>query len=450
MRLIDPISWQNFHEICRKFVYDLAKMKVGKVLALVLLVLFSCKKKDKVSPYLVVNSPSASVFSVIAEDSIQISGQVSDLGGLSYLQVVLENEKGEIINSQVELLSGNSSDFDFVFIAGDLFTPSCICELKIRAIDKSDNVTVWFTLVDLVEIPRERQAMLFAGENAGGVWSVFRQEQDGQIGPGLNLGLHLSDFKVDNYNQQLFLAYSTGTLKTVDLLSPITELSSITIPNGGQSDVFSQVFPRRYEVLAGMGVEPFLKMFTPQLSPLVNFNEVVNPSSALFADDYRVFVGQGLQAPQTLGVESYNLATRQKISGHSLSYKPEYIGSAGENHILVAGNLGGIAKISILDRENLLESASFSPSGSFLAGATGSNATWLILSDKVLSYNHNTGLISPFLNTAYFSAAYEWESGEVWLGKTDQIDRFNSAGQLLGNYNGNFNSIRFLGFQYNK
>lgn len=205
------------------------------------LVLFSCKKKDEISPYVKITSPTAySNYNVL--DTLAVTGTISDNEQLEYVKLSLLNEDNITVATAVTLFpEAKEYALNHEFIIDNILLESGEYNLLVTASD-GENETRKYIEITLNEAVRELTGILFTETPSSNSVVVKIIKPDLSVEQFAYAAGDFSSAAASSKNQLFYMAGSqTGSLRAFSMLTH-AELWSVPANPLSGAPYFSDVY----------------------------------------------------------------------------------------------------------------------------------------------------------------------------------------------------------------
>ncbi|MCG3167310.1 MAG: hypothetical protein POELPBGB_03099 [Bacteroidia bacterium] len=415
------------------------------------LVLFSCKKKDEVSPYIQITSPNEySNHNVL--DTIAVVGMVSDNEQLEYIKLSLLNENNITVASVVTLFpETNEYELNREFIIDNILLESGEYNLLVTASD-GENETRRYIEITLNEAVRELTGILIAETPAANSVELRKIKPDLSAEQIAFAAGDFSSAAASSKNQVYYIAGSeTGSLRAFSMLNN-SELWSVQANPLAGAPYFSDI-TEDDGLLYVSFFDGMLKVFDKSGTVKQQIDVSGYNCLKIYKQGNLIFSEQ-----QQIGASSRRLVLYDALSAEEVQYVPldmEAVAFCKRNddNVFVFGNSGnqGYMKNYVISDNGFWEPHPLE-TGNVLSAVRIDDNTFLIGQEgTVYKYTYNPNSLVTYLPSVTASfISYELLSNRVVIADVNAVEIYNyNNGVLVGTVSA-ASAIKSLSLLYNK
>jgi len=427
-------------------------MKKIFLLSLLLpLFLFSCKKKDDISPYVQISSPSANAsFNVL--DTLAVVGTVSDNEQLEYIRISLLNENNIAVATVVTLFPpANEYTLNREFIIDNILLESGTYNLVITASD-GENETKKYIPLYLNEVARELTGILFVEAPSANSVNVKKIKPDLSVQQVAFSEGDFSSAAISSFNQCFYLAGSeTGSLRAFEMLNN-TELWNIPANPLSGAPYFSDVFEEDgwlYVSFYDGTIKAYDKNGTVKQQIDVSGYKLLK----IYKQDNLIFSEQKLTGTTNRRLVVYDATSAAEIQNVPLDMEIVSFCKRNDNNIFIFGNSGtqGSMKNYVISDNGFWEPHVL-PVGMVLSAVRIDDNTFIIGHETgVYKYTYNPNSLTDYIQSVAASAIkYETLSNLIVLSEGSSVKIYNYSNVSLLNTVAAASEIKSIDLLYNK
>ncbi len=415
------------------------------------LVIFSCNKKDEISPYIQITAPNEySNHNVL--DTLSVIGTISDNEQLEYIKLSLLNEYNIIVTSVVTLYpETNEYSLNREFIVDNILLESGEYNLLVTASD-GENETRKYIAITLNEAETELIGILFVET------PTFNTVEVKKIKPDLSVqqvAFAAGDFLAavsSTRNQAFYMAGSeTGSLRSFSMLTN-SEMWSVQANPLSGAPYFSDVYEddgTLYVSFFDGEIKAFDKNGTVKLDILASG---YNCYKVWKIDNY-IFSEQQLIGTSDRRLFVYNASSGVEIQQTPLDVEVVKFFKRNDDNIFVFGNTGtqGYMKNYVISDNGFWEPHSLQNGKVFSAERIDDNTFLISQQNGVSKYTYNPNSLTDYLPSVIATSInYEPVNNLVFLSEANNVKLYNYSNAALLNSVTASTEIKSLSLLYNK
>jgi hypothetical protein len=413
--------------------------------------LFSCKKKDEISPSVQITSPNEySNHNVL--DTLAVVGTISDNEHLEYIKLSLLNEDNITVASVVTLYPETKEySLNREFIIDNILLESGEYSLLVTASD-GENETRKYIPITLNEAARELTGILFVET------PTFNSVEVKKIAPDMSVqqvAFAAGDFSsaaTSSKNQAFYMAGSeTGSLRAFSILNN-SELWSVQANPLSGAPYFSDIFEddgTLYVSFFDGEIKAFDKNGTIKQAILASGYHCFK----VWKQDNFIFSEQQQIGTSDRRLVIYNASSGDEIQQTPLDMEIVKFCKRNDDNVFVFGNSGtqGYMKNYVISDNGFWEPHPLQ-TGKVLSAERIDDNTFLISQENGVSkYTYNPNSLTDYLPAiAATSINYEPLNNLVILAEANNVKFYNYSNAALLNTVSASTEIKSLSLLYNK
>jgi hypothetical protein len=415
------------------------------------LALFSCKKKDEISPSVQITSPNEySNHNVL--DTLAVIGTISDNEHLEYIKLSLLNEDNIAVASVVTLFPETKEySLNREFIIDNILLESGEYNLLVTASD-GENETREYIAITLNEAVTELTGILFVETPSSSSVEVKKIKPDLSVQQVAFAAGDFSSAVVSSKNQAFYMAGSeTGSLRAFSMLNN-SELWSVQANPLSGAPYFSDVYEEDGTL--------YVSFFDGIIKAFDKYGAVKQQIEASGYNCFKIYKQGNLifSEQQQIGTANrrlvlYDAASATEVQAVQLDMEIVAFCKRNDDNVFVFGNSGtqGYMKNYVIDDNGFWEPHDL-PAGSAVSAAVINENSFLIGHENGVSkYTYNPNSLTDYLPaiTASF-IKYEPLNNLVILAQANSVKFYNYNNATLVNTVTGESEIKSLSLLYNK
>lgn len=415
------------------------------------LVLFSCSRKDDISPYIQITSPNEySNHNVL--DTLAVVGTISDNEHLEYVKLSLLNEDNIAVASVVTLFpEAKEYSLNREFIIDNILLESGEYNLLVTASD-GENETRKYIAITLNEALTELTGILFVETPSSNSVEVKKIKPDLSVQQVAFTAGDFSSAVASSKNQLFYMAGSeTGSLRAFEMLNNSERWSVQANPLSG-APYFSDVFEDDgilYVSFFDGEIKAFDKNGTVKqhiLASGYNCYKVWKTENLIFSEQQQI-------ATSDRRLVIYNATSGVEIQQSPLDVEVVKFCKRNDDNIFIFGNNGmqGYMKNYVISDNGFWEPHPLE-TGKVLSAVRMDDNTFLIGQEVGVSkYTYNPNSLTDYLPAVVATSInYEPLSNVVILTQGNSIKFYNYSNAALINAVSAASEIKSISLLYNK
>ena len=415
------------------------------------LLLFSCKKKDEISPYIQIISPNDNSNHDVL-DTISVVGSVSDNEHLEYVKISLLNEDNITVASVVTFFpDANEYSLNHEFIIDNILLESGEYNLLVTASD-AVNETRKYIPLSLNEAVRELKGILFVETPSTNSVEVKKIKTDFSVQQVASFSGDFSAAVASSVNQTFYIAGNeTGDFHAIELENN-TEIWNIqTNPLSG-APYFNDVFEYKGKVYVSF-YDGFIKEYDKNGSVKLSIT-TQNDRAKIYRDEDYIYCAHGNQWPMNLNL--YYPDNGEPFQDAFLDIEEVTgWGRRNDDNLLVFGNFVNVGMSQMMNytvSENGFWLPHDMPNGKVLCVERIDDNTFIIGHETgVYKYTYNPNSLTDYLpGVVTSSVKYEPLNNLIILSEANSVKFYDYSNAGLLNTVAAASEIKSLSLLYNK
>jgi len=413
--------------------------------------LFSCKKKDEISPYIQITSPNENSNHDVL-DTLAVVGVVSDNEQLEYVKISLLNEDNISVASVITLFPDTKEyTLNHEFIIDNILLESGNYNLLITVSD-GENETRKYIELSLNEVARELTGILFIETPSDNSVVIKKMKPDLSGEFVATVSGDFSSAATSSKNQTFYMAGSeTGSLRAFSMLNN-AELWDVPANPLTGAPYFSDVFEDDgllYVSFFDGEIKAFDKNGTVKLQIVesgYNLLKIYKQGNIIFSEQQQI-------GTVNRRLVMYDATSSVMIQSVSSDIEIVTFCKRNDDNVFVFGNNGsqGFMKNYVISDNGFWEPHVL-PTGMVLSATAVDENTFLIGQENGVSkYTYNPNSLTDYLPAvAATSIKYEPISNLVVLSQSASVKFYNYSNAALVNSIIASSEIKSLSLLYNK
>lgn len=431
---------------------DLCKMR--RMLLLVILfpvLLFSCKKKDEIAPYVQITSPG-NYTSHNVLDSIAVVGTITDNEQLEYVKISLLNENNITVCSVVTLFpETNEYTLNREFIIDDILLESGTYQLLVTASD-GENETRKYIPLSVNEVPTELTGILIVETPSTNSVNVKKIKPDLSVSQVAFAAGDFSAATTSSHNQAFYMAGSqSGSLRAFEMPGNNEMWSVQANPLPG-----APYFSDMYEVDGLLYVsffEGIIKAFDKNGAIKQQIDVPGHNLYKIYEQDGFIYSEQVLTGTTNRRLVMYNATNATEVQSTPLDMEITAFCRRNDDNIFVFGNSGaqGYMKNYVISDNGFWEPHVL-PSGNVKSALRIDDNTFLVgHADGIYKYTYNPNSLTDYLpGVVASSLKQEVLSSNIILAEGNAVKIYNYTNAAFINSVTTSTEVKSLSLLYNK
>ena len=415
------------------------------------LALFSCKKKDEISPYIQITSPNEySNHNVL--DTVAVVGTVSDNEHLEYIKISLLNENNITVASVVTLFpETNEYALNREFIIDNILLESGEYSLLVTASD-GENETRRYIEITLNEAVRELTGILFAETPSANSVEIKKIKPDLSVQQVAFAAGDFSSAEASSKNQAFYMAGSeTGSLRAFEMFNNSEQWSVQANPLSG-APYFSDVYEDDGTLYVSF-FDGILKAFdkygtVKQQIDISGYNcfKIYKLGNYIFSEQQQI-------GTSNRRLVLYDASSAEEVQSVQLDMEIVAFCKRNDDNVFVFGNSGtqGYMKNYVISDNGFWEPHPMEPGKVLSAERIDDNSFLIGQEGTVYKYTYNPNSLTEYLPAVNASfIKYEPLNNLVILSQTSSVKFYNYNNASLVNSVTASSEIKSLSLLYNK
>lgn len=413
--------------------------------------LFSCNKKDEISPYVQITSPNEySNHNVL--DTLAVVGTVSDNEHLEYVKLSLLNENNITVASVVTLFPETKEyALNREFIIDNILLESGEYNLLVTASD-GENETRKYIEITLNEAVRELTGILFTETPSSNSVEVKKIKPDLTVQQVAFAAGDFSSSVTSSKNQAFYMAGSeTGSLRAFSMLNN-SELWSVQANPLSGAPYFSDVYEDDGTLYVSF-FDGILKAFDKNgtIKQQIDVNgyncfKIYKLGNYIFSEQQQI-------GTANRRLVLYDASSAEEVQAVQLDMEIVAFCKRNDDNVFLFGNSGtqGYMKNYVISDNGFWEPHPMEP-GKVLSSERIDDNTFLIGQEgAVYKYTYNPNSLIEYLPAVDASfIKYEPLNNLVILAETNSVKFYNYNNATLVNTVTGASAIKSLSLLYNK